>query len=109
MADRALDKVHLQLALSVAALMTGVACAQRLDQLRTTTSLSDPRPRQPLTVAWPRPLGRACSRESFPPRLDSGIDVVAGDIVSPHQQSREPTKRVVMAFHELVNIGLIIG
>jgi hypothetical protein len=99
----------LRLALRVAALMTGVACAQSLDQLGTTTSLLDPQPRQPLAVARPRPLGRARSRESFAPRLDSGIDVVAGDVVSPHQQSREPTKQVVVAFHELVNIGLIVG
>jgi len=43
------------------------------------------------------------------PRFDSRVGVIACEIIGPHQQSREPTERVVMAFHELVNIGLIVG
>src|SRR6266496_3647504 len=43
------------------------------------------------------------------PRFDSWLDVVACDIVRPHQQSCEPSKRVAMACGELVNVGLFVG
>jgi hypothetical protein len=65
---------------------------------------------------WPPRAGGSgpCASRPGPlhpvaPRSNSGIDVVTGEIIGPHQQSREPTERVVMAFHELVNIGLIVG
>jgi hypothetical protein len=101
--------VLLRLALSVAAVMTGVACAQRLDPIRNNYFIVGSLTAADMNGGPVRRLGRARSRESFAARLDSGIGVVTGDIVSPHQQSREPTKGVVMAFHELVNIGLIVG
>jgi hypothetical protein len=49
------------------------------------------------------------SLDPLAPLFDSWIDVVACDIVGPHQQSCEPSERVAMASGELVNIRLLVG
>jgi hypothetical protein len=81
--------------------------------LEDATSRADPpvahRPREATDVATL--YGDAAIRSDLDlvaPRSNSGIDVVTGEIIGPYQQSRELTKRVVMAFHELVNIGPIV-
>jgi hypothetical protein len=82
--------------------------------LEDTTSRADPPVGSPSSYATHVAIlkgGQAAIRSELhlvAPRSNSGIDVVIGEIICPYQQCREPTKRVVVAFHELVNIGLIV-